>query len=77
MIDKSIHTGCSLVRLKCASGGREIGGSNPLTPTSLTEAPNKMRSEGEQPFPQQLDKNMSFVGQARQKVVMGGITPIA
>ena len=27
------NSGCSLVRLKCASGGREIGGSNPLTPT--------------------------------------------
>ena len=26
-------SGCSLVRLKCASGGRESGGSNPLTPT--------------------------------------------
>ena len=26
-------SGCSLVRLKCSSGGREIGGSNPLIPT--------------------------------------------
>lgn len=30
-----LNSGCSLVRLKCASGGRESGGSNPLTPTKL------------------------------------------
>ena len=30
-------SGCSLVRLKCASGGREIGGSNPLTPTLFSQ----------------------------------------
>ena len=27
------NSGCSLVRLKCWSGGPEIGGSNPLIPT--------------------------------------------
>ena len=30
----SQNSGCSLVRLKCWSGGPEIGGSNPLIPTS-------------------------------------------
>ena len=28
------NSGCSLVRLKCWSGGPEIGGSNPLIPTN-------------------------------------------
>jgi len=27
-------SGCSLVQLKCWSGGPEIGGSNPLIPTN-------------------------------------------
>lgn len=27
------NTGCSSVRLECASGGREVAGSNPVIPT--------------------------------------------
>ena len=33
---KDMFSGCSLVRLKCWSGGPEIGGSNPLIPTFLS-----------------------------------------
>ena len=31
------NTGCSSVRLECASGGREVAGSNPVIPTKVVE----------------------------------------
>lgn len=32
------NTGCSSVRLECASGGREVAGSNPVIPTKVVKA---------------------------------------
>ena len=31
------NTGCSSVRLECASGGREVAGSNPVIPTKVVK----------------------------------------